>query len=451
MTKQLNNYDSHLLNLMAEYKEKREPITVNFRELVSNITNHDRATHFVHAYPAKLLQHIPHFFLNNNVLSTRKDLVFDPFAGSGTVLLETLLAGRKAVGTDINPLAVMIAKVKTTTYDEEAVRYALLEIIKCFKASKKRKFKQPNITNLEHWYSQKSITALSKLQEIINDVEDQDLKDFFLLSFSTCTRKFSFADPKISVPVKINVNKFIDGHWLKKNAQEHLEFVDKNDLLSFFCETVEKNIKRYVDFKHLLTRNENLKPQVDVHHHDIKSSVKSPIEPNSVQLIITSPPYVSAQKYIRSSRLHIEWLELGDEPSRVYDQKSIGREEIAHKEIPETLATGNEEVDEIINKILLKNPRRAHITHAYMVEMQTTFEYLYEVLKIGGHFVMIIGNNTIAGYEFKTHEYLIKIGEHIGFQTNLVLIDDIKSRGLMTTRNKTASVISREYVVVFEK
>ena len=64
---------------------------------------------------------------------------------------------------------------------------------------------------------------------------------------------------------------------------------------------------------------------------------------------------------------------------------------------------------------------------------------------------MIIGNNTIAGYEFMTHEYLMKIAERIGFSIELILIDDIKSRGLMTKRNKTASIISREYIVVFKK
>ena len=64
---------------------------------------------------------------------------------------------------------------------------------------------------------------------------------------------------------------------------------------------------------------------------------------------------------------------------------------------------------------------------------------------------MVIGNNTIAGYEFMTYKYLIEIAEKIGFSTELVLIDDIKSRGLMTKRNNTASEILREYIVIFSK
>lgn len=426
-------------------------MSINFRELVPSITNFDRATHFIHAYPAKLLQHIPHFFLNNNVLSSRNDLVFDPFTGSGTVALEAILAGRKAVGTDINPLSILIAKVKTTVYQEEEIRKVHNEILQSFEDIKKMDFGKPEVTNLSLWYSHTNIHMLMKLREIIEQVKNQEMKEFFQLAFSTCTRKFSFADPRISVPVRINTEKFSNGHWLKKHAQDHLDFVEGSDILSFFNSIVEKNIKRYIDLKHLLEKSQNAFPQANIYHHDIKSSQGFPVKPNSIQLIISSPPYVSAQKYIRSSRLNIEWLNLGDQPTKVYDQKSIGREHVSKEDISSLKPIGIKEVDEIIIKIFEKNKSRAYITHTYMLDMRETLIRLYEVLKINGYFVMIIGNNTIAGYEFLTHKYLIEMAEQIGFVTNLVLIDDIKSRGLMTNRNKSASVISREYVIVFKK
>jgi|ERR1035437_3935239 hypothetical protein len=96
------------------YSRSHTPIDVNFRELVNWIPySSERATHLIHSYPAKLLLHIPHFFLTNELLSEKDDLVFDPFSGSGTVLLESLLAGRDAYGIDANPLACLISKVKT--------------------------------------------------------------------------------------------------------------------------------------------------------------------------------------------------------------------------------------------------------------------------------------------------------------------------------------------------
>jgi hypothetical protein len=66
----------------------------------------------IHLYPAKLLPHIAAFFLASSELSSKGDKVLDPFSGSGTVLLEALLAGRSPIGADSNPLARLISKVK---------------------------------------------------------------------------------------------------------------------------------------------------------------------------------------------------------------------------------------------------------------------------------------------------------------------------------------------------
>jgi len=96
--------DKHLLDLMERYDKHGRPISVNFRELVSWIPYGDRATHMIHPYPAKLLVHIPHYFLSNDLLSQEGSKVLDPFSGSGTVLLEAALSGRQAFGADANPL-----------------------------------------------------------------------------------------------------------------------------------------------------------------------------------------------------------------------------------------------------------------------------------------------------------------------------------------------------------
>ena len=104
--------DAVLEQLLERYARNETAITVNFRRLASCLPAPDRATHLIHSYPAKLLMHIPYFFLANTVLSQPGDLVLDPFCGSGTVLLESLLAGREALGIDSNPLACLISHVR---------------------------------------------------------------------------------------------------------------------------------------------------------------------------------------------------------------------------------------------------------------------------------------------------------------------------------------------------
>src|SRR5215208_5509483 len=90
----------------------------------------DRATHLMHAYPAKLLPNIPVFFLYSGALSGRDSLVLDPFCGTGTVLLESLLAGCRATGADTNPLARMITQAKVTHIAARSLLSVHRQIIK---------------------------------------------------------------------------------------------------------------------------------------------------------------------------------------------------------------------------------------------------------------------------------------------------------------------------------
>jgi len=83
--------------------------------------------------------------------------------------------------------------------------------------------------------------------------------------------------------------------------------------------------------------------------------------------------------------------------------------------------------------------------------MREALKEIMRVLKPGGYLVLVMGNNHICGMEFKTHSYLKDILSQLGMNNILQLIDDIRSRGLMKKRNKTASIITREWVSVYRK
>ncbi|HUT92612.1 MAG TPA: DNA methyltransferase [Thermoguttaceae bacterium] len=117
--------DSVLERLLMRYEHSQRPISVDFRRLFHCLSTADRVTHLLHPYPAKLLMHIPFFFLANRVFSDPADVILDPFCGSGTVLLESQLAGRTSVGLDSNPLARLVARVKTTSIAVRPLRRAV--------------------------------------------------------------------------------------------------------------------------------------------------------------------------------------------------------------------------------------------------------------------------------------------------------------------------------------
>ena len=131
--------DSIIKGFIEDFSINQKPIEVSFRKLLPEIKNIDRYTHLIHAYPAKLLVHIPYFFLNNSVFSKKNDTVLDPFNGSGTVLLESILSNRNAFGADANPLARLIAEVKVSKLDTEELEGATKKVI-----AAARKYKNAN-------------------------------------------------------------------------------------------------------------------------------------------------------------------------------------------------------------------------------------------------------------------------------------------------------------------
>ena len=83
--------------------------------------------------------------------------------------------------------------------------------------------------------------------------------------------------------------------------------------------------------------------------------------------------------------------------------------------------------------------------------MEAALDESVRVLKHGKYLVLIVGNNNVSGYQFNTKHYLSEYLRSKGMHLELELIDDIKSYGLMTKRNKTANIITREWILVFKK
>ena len=450
-----NNTEESLLRLFDRYDKNGTPINVDFRKMVRCLKSSDRAAHLIHPYPAKLLMHIPFYFFANTILSEPGELILDPFAGSGTVLLESQLSGREAIGADMNPLARLVSEVKTTplsgVFLRESKAYLLNKIPKAPKDS------VPDVTNLKYWFYPHVIKQLLCILESIQELNNQDVKKFFLVCFSNCVRKTSLADPRISVPVKLRIDRYDNGHTLRNNVVRHLNKLRRINVTKLFCTIAESNINRI----NLLNEHVDKIPQAKMICSDARSlkyefsnngNKGNYLPKESVQLIITSPPYPGAQKYIRSSSLSLGWLDLcSTEEIPKYKDKTIGREEFRKSVYSQQIRTGINDADELLDKIFKKSMKRAAIAGAYLVEMRDVIYELYRVLRKGGYLVMIAANNKICGSDFKTQEYLRSIAREVGLNEILLLIDDIKSRGLMTKRNSTASVISCEWVMVFRK
>ncbi|CAN6959628.1 MULTISPECIES: DNA methyltransferase [Psychrobacter] len=440
-------YIDYILDKLIEaYSEDKTPIQVDFRKLVYWVPYADSYTHYIHPYPAKLIKHIPIFFLNSKrMLNGTNRIVLDPFCGSGTVLLEAILHNYNAYGCDANPLATLISKVKTTSLNPELLLSVTEKIIT--NARRYRKYDLRNVVNVDLWFSKGTQHDLSRLLKAIEKIESQEVRDFFLVTFSSIIKKCSYSDQNMNVPVRINPDKYKSVEMQEK-LREKLKLLESIDVFSVFRRQVRNNILRMEKLY-----EKSILHKAKIISSDAKNLSKSEVfDKEKVDFIITSPPYAGAQKYIRSSSLSLGWLGFCEDKNlRDFEKLNIGREHYSKGEYKSLANTGIRIIDEMLQSIWTINPLRAHINGNYIIEMELSIREMYNVLNKNCYCVIVMGNNKVCGLDFETQKYIQLIAEKVGFSTELVLVDDIHSRGLMTKRNKTSSVMNSEWILVFKK
>ena len=421
-----------LATLLDRFERNQEPAAISFRQLVPWLKVGERASHYLHPYPAKLLPHIAHFFLANRMLVGADEIVLDPFGGSGTVALETILSGRTAFYADANPLGRLITAVKTRSIDPTSLAAASHDVRKRFRLSRARKL--PDVVNLAKWFDPRITSELVRLRAVIDTLEDEALRDFMRVTFSAVTRKASNADPRFSVPVR----------YQSGEARSNLSAAD------LFETQLAANVARIVTLDQVASLGIATPAGIDA--RQLMTGLGDRLADGSVGMIISSPPYASAQKYVRAASLSLGWLDLAPSQGlRQLEDQTIGREHYAKASWADMGSTGIDHADSLIAEIAKENSSRAKIVATYLLEMRVAFVEAVRVLRPGGCFVLVIGDNTVCSRRFASSDYLRFMLEGMGMTTILSLVDPIRSRGLMTRRNETAGVIASESVIVLRK
>ena len=428
-----------LQSLIDRYRKSNGlPIEVSFRELVPWVYGGSRATHYLHSYPAKLLPQIAHFFLANELLCPSDGVVLDPFSGSGTVALETILSGRDAYYCDVNPFARFLTKAKTTLVATREIDSALAELE--LRYSMVEKAQTPDVVNLSYWYDSNTTQHLSRLKAAVDLLPGADVKNFFYACFSTVSKQLSRANPRFSVPVRLK----IDGR--------HVDIIADSEMVwQKFCKSVERakrqicGLSDHVKLGKAYLVAENVL-SLDETWPDAGKNF------GEVDLIITSPPYAGAQKYVRATSLSLGWLSQAKSSElKSIENRTLGREHLSTASITNLASTSIDRADQVIQAIALENPTRAAIASVYLGEMKVAAEKVMGSLKSGGYAIIVMADNTICGRKFETTAFTSELFCKAGGTKTLELSDKIVSRSLQTKRASTSASISRETITVFQK
>jgi len=450
--------------LKKSYEKERTPINFCFREACNKwIKRSDKYTHLIHRYPAKLLPYIPIFFFFDPAYAESTGHLLDPFAGTGTVLLEGIIhpyLKMNALGVEINPLARLISKVKTSPIDASVLIKKADKLIKDIQkdSGNSSSVKFPNI---DFWFKPRARKDLSIIRRQIENLSDSDYKDFFWVCFSSIIRRSSLADPKIAPPVILKPIEYSD----KKQTEKVLKQIKEKQRprpMAYFEEEIKKNISR---MRELCKKVKDKEIKSEIIWDDLRTLKKGKYikkgkikkkyarNLNGVDLVITSPPYINAQKYIRTLKFELYWLGFVDHEALIdLDKTFIGTERVYKEEYNELIITGEGLADEIIEEIYHIDRQRAGIVAKYFLDMKIGMQKIYDAMNEGGRFVLVVGNNLVRNKKVLNHQILANMAVNdIGFDVDFIARDEIKSRGLITKRHETSGIISDEWVISLSK
>jgi len=389
-------------------------------EIASN--NINRYTHGFFKYPCKFIPHIPRWAILK--YTSEEDTVVDPFAGSGTTLLESVILKRNGLGIDFDSFSHLLCKVKTKPLSSKEI--VEIESLKDTLFVGNGLSELPDIRNIEHWFPKKNIEQLRILKNNINKLSKKDnIYNFLLVCFAATIRKCSYADKSSPKP-------YVSSR-IKKNPE---------NVKPTFLKTFNSNIKKIKELGKLKLGKIRMISQ------DARKVEDNTIT-NTVNLAVTSPPYINAFDYVRSLRLENAWLGYyGDSNIIEIKRKQIGTETISSKlYLSKMPIYGLKKIDIIILKIYEKDKKRAYVVYQFFKDMEENIKQIYKLLKPESHYIIVVGDSLIRDVSVDTHNMLIDVAKKNGFELENLFSYIIKNRYLRIPRRGRGGLIKEDWVI----
>ena len=404
---------------------------LDFHQAASNY-----ASHALHAFAAKFPPQLPRVFIEG--LTEKGETVMDPMMGSGTAIVEAFLCGRRAVGFDIDPLALMICRVKTHPVDFLEATWAgkrvvssaikLMQRASRLEAATRERFSLSSLEFIDYWFAkqtQRELIAL--LLAIDREHLAQPLVDFLKVVFSS-----------IIITKSGGVSRAYD---LAHTRPHLLENKPYKDAIQVFERRLAKSAA-------LLSQLPSNGKDVEIEQHDCRRRL--PLRDDSVQLIVTSPPYANAIDYMRAHKFSLVWFGKDIDSLSTLRSTYIGSEKTAE---PNTIDLPDP-VCRVVEKLRTFDNKKSRVLAKYFTDMRLALREMFRVLEPGRCCIVVAGPSTMRGQTIKTHELLGAIGNEIGFQTVDIaerkLDRDRRMLPMAFRRNHNSQIESRmheEYII----
>ncbi|MFQ3599650.1 MAG: DNA methyltransferase [Chloroherpetonaceae bacterium] len=404
-------------------------------------------SHDYHRYPAKFIPQLVEKLLDEYI-SHADAHINDPFMGSGTTIATAISHGFSASGTDVNKIAYLVAKVKAHPI-EPAVLDKRIQILlaRLDSASSNSLFQETSSLHplipekhyerIAYWFPESNIMILGKILAAIQEEPIEKVRNFFTVAFSHILKSCSIWAQSSNKPIRD----------LKKTPAEpfvafrrHLKRMQKGN--TEFYAVVPPVVR------------ENPEAFLRLNLGDARTQ---PDEEGSVDMVITSSPYVTSYEYADLHQLSTIWLDFADNLSE-YRKAFIGTsyKRYENPTLKSTIARS------IAEQMLLVDKKIAREIEAFFVDMQSVIEESYRILKMGGRCAYVIGNTKLRGVEIQNAEAFAECMQLAGFELERVIVREIPSKILpqkrdektgrfATTERADSEAYPIEYIIIGRK
>lgn len=387
--------------------------------------------HGIHEYRGKFFPQLVRALINMSGIPSGS-LVDDPMCGSGTTLVEALASGNRAAGGDLNPLSVLMARTKCSllTVSDRLLQSEYERVLDHLMVARPAlgvdtpvylgTLSPQDQEYLSSWFSPQVLADLDQVMMAIRTVENQTVQDLMKMSLSNVLRRLSWQDEE-----DLRVRKAIKEDADVDPIRSFLEELGRSTRL-VHAYRVEVGSRRLQSFT--------------VVPCDARTDGETIVGgKESVDLVVTSPPYATALPYIDTDRLSLVYLGLASRSThRTVERLMVGNREVTigmRNAYWEDYLRNREMFPQDLQKLLEYIEREntpdtvgfrrwnlAPLLAKYFVDMRMVLSQIGEVLKPGAKAYVVVGSNTTtcAGkqLDISTPAFLTEMASDLGFEVS---------------------------------
>lgn len=388
--------------------------------------------HTIHTYPAKF----PAFIATKAFDYAEKEgvkvkSVADVFCGCGTVALESKVHNKDFWGCDINPVATLIAKTKSAVYDLKYLDNYYQNILRLYDGTEVDNgiYSAAN-ERLRYWYTKNSFLELYRIKyAILETVPEGIYRDAFLCVFSSILKATS--------------------RWLTKSIKPQVDPNKKEVSVIDIFKTHYDKLKKAVEELSDYYQNDAV---IQIENCNFLEKRNCP----SVDLIISSPPYVTSYEYADLHQLSTLWLGYAED-YRVFRQGSIGS---AYDSV--NLDIDYEALNQVGRKIVRelqgenKVNAKVKAVARYYTDIQDSVRNCAGMLNCGGMAFFVVGDTEYKGVQILNSEHLIQCMKNEGFSdikatkriiSKKMLTPYRDAAGKFTSDKNNRSIYHEEFII----